>query len=86
VAALAAVEDGTLHGVELVQRDATGGAVRTVRAPRAKLADGGGELHLWEGTVRTGADERAFFRGELRLPLPGLAPADWAAALAAGAR
>jgi len=82
---LRGVDGATLLGVELTQLDGPGKVLRSVKAPRAALTPGP-ELTLWDGAVITGEDERAFFDGVFRLPLPGLDATAWQAALSAGAR
>lgn len=78
--ALGGLNGETLLGVELSQVEADGRVLRTLRAARGSLG-AGPELTLWEGAVTTNGDERAFFGGVFRLPLPGLDAAAWSAAL-----
>jgi hypothetical protein len=78
--ALGGVDGETLLGLELSQVEAGGRVLRTLRAARGSLA-AGPELTLWEGAVTTNGDERPFFGGVFRLPLPGLDAAAWSAAL-----
>ena len=82
--ALQGVDGEMLHGLELSQVEPGGQVLRTLRAARGTLA-AGPELTLWDGTVTTGADERPFFGGIFRLPLPGLDAAAWRLALAPSA-
>ena len=82
--ALQGVDGEMLHGVELSQVDPGGQVLRTLRAARGTLG-AGPELTLWDGTVTTGGDERPFFGGLFRLPLPGLDAAAWKLALAPSA-
>jgi len=79
--ALGGIDGEMLLGLELSQIETGGKVLRTLRAARGTLV-GGPELTLWEGAVTTNGDERPFFGGVFRLPLPGLDASAWGAALA----
>ena len=78
--ALGGVDGETLLGLELSQVESGGEVLRRLRAARGSLG-AGPELTLWEGAVTTNGDERPFFGGVFRLPLPGIDAAAWSAAL-----
>ena len=79
--ALGGIDGEMLLGLELSQIETGGKVLRTLRAARGTLV-AGPELTLWEGAVTTNGDERPFFGGVFRLPLPGLDASAWGAALA----
>jgi hypothetical protein len=80
VAALAGFADGALLGLQLEQRDGEGRLLRALHAASGLVLPGP-LLELRDGTLSVGADERAFFQGVYRLPLPAGDLAGWQAAL-----
>jgi hypothetical protein len=85
VAELRGWDGEALRGVKLEQVDSGGHVSRVLRAERGQLLPGP-ELELHDGTLRVGEDERAFYQGVFRLPLPGGDFGTWLAALQAQTR
>ncbi len=69
---------GELQDVVLRQLAPDGQVLRTFRAQRGVLEEEGPELVLSGGTVTEGDQQRDFWRGQSRLPLPGSNYAAWA--------
>ena len=85
VAELRGWDGDALRGLRLEQADSTGHVSRVLRADRGQMLPGP-ELELRDGTLKVGDDERAFFQGVFRLPLPGGDFGAWLAALQAQTR
>ncbi len=77
VVSLGGVADGELLDLVLDHVTPEGDVLRTFHAGRAVVQAEGPELVLTEGTVTEGDDERPFWRGQSRLPLPGSDYAAW---------
>ncbi len=69
-----AATTGELEDLVLKEEGSRGELIRTLVAPRARVEETGpllAELVLSDGFVRTGDDERPFYRGVFRLNIPG---------------
>jgi hypothetical protein len=75
--------DGALLGeLEVRLEDGQGVLLRTLKAASGEVLAVGPELVLRDGTITIEGDERPFFRGEFRLPLPGGDYGRWLSAIA----
>jgi len=72
----------TLGGLELRQEDSRGQWLRTLKAARGEVLPIGPELALEEGSILIGSDDRPFFQGQCRVPLPGADYGAWLASTA----
>ncbi|MCB9897590.1 MAG: hypothetical protein H6825_06285 [Planctomycetes bacterium] len=68
---LGGFEGGMLLDVVVDEYDVQGQPLRTLRAARAHLDADGPALVLEDGSVLENGDERPFYKGHVRLPLPG---------------
>ena len=85
VAELAGWDGESLRGLRLEQREPSGKLARVLRAERGTVL-AGSELELKDGSLRVGDDERGFYAGVYRLPLPGADLSAWLATLQAESR
>jgi HAMP domain-containing protein len=77
---------GGVRGVELLdlvllEFDPQGVLLRRLEAGRAQVLSDGPTLLLQDGEVIVDGESRPFYRGTLRLPLPGAPYADWLTSL-----
>jgi hypothetical protein len=74
---LGGVRGAELLDVVLLEFDPQGILLRRLEAGRAQVLSAGPTLLLEDGEVIVDGESRPFYRGTLRLPLPGAPYADW---------